>query len=263
MPSADSWTGSRVPLTLLRRRALDRFRALRGDVPYKLPMRFPPMTPVVRFGMALFFGAYILQLILANWLGFPTLPLQLSLDLTNGPTPATGYQIVTYLLAADTSPSGVWAILIGLLFFWLLVAPFEQAYGKKKTIQLMVFTGLATSLAIVPLGFVFRGALYGFSYLSLASFSAFVWAMRHRGQMSFFGMWSMSPMQMLGLVVGLSVIQFLASRDVLSLVAGLVATGAGVAFMELQNRPQRPKRSSGKFRVIEGGAAKSEEKVLH
>ncbi|MBX3250341.1 MAG: hypothetical protein KF901_24395 [Myxococcales bacterium] len=229
-------------------------------------MRFPPLTPVVRALLAIFLVAYVAQLVSDNWLGGRLAELLMLSVPASGPTVANGWQIGTYVLAQNTSPQGVTGFLLSAVFFWLVVSPFEQLYGRKNLIRCLVMSLFGGSLPAFAVGaFFLPGYVYGFSTLTLGCFMAWAWSMRTlRQRANFFGVWEMSPTTMMLVVLGLALIQFLASGNWLHLIADLGATGAGVLFIELLSRPSagggpRTRKGSGPrknphgLRVVKGG----------
>jgi len=247
--------------------------------------RFPPLTPVVRVLLIVFVIGYVWLLIASNWLGVPTLPFDLALVM-NGPfldgglaatlgfhadTPAFRipnlWQVATYVLGADTSPRGVLPFIVQVVFFWLVVSPFELAFGKRRTIQVLVLSLFCGSAPALLFGLGLGGYLMGFSTLILGPLAAYVWMLRIKDQdANFFGVMQMKPAMMIGVVLFLSLLFFLASRNFMELVADLGATAGGIVFMERMSRPPKRKRkqSGGRkrpagFRVIEGGKGDDDE----
>ena len=98
--------------------------------------RFPPLTPFVKKLLIALFGTWILQIILQNWGGVPAFEF-LALD-TARPGVRTLWQLGTHVFAFPTGPQAVFSMLIVLLFLWLMLAPFEQRFGEKRTIQLCI-----------------------------------------------------------------------------------------------------------------------------
>ncbi len=216
-------------------------------------MRFPPLTPLVRICLFLLTGCYIAQLILTVWMG-ATWPAQLVLF----PVPGlhTLWQVATYPLLQG---GAVFGFLLNLVFFWWIVAPFEQTFGRPHTLRLMGAATLGSAVPVLLLGLIFGdssapeslqigpvlgGPLYGTNPHILAALTAFVWAIRFRGNVSFFGLFPLTTKQMLLLILGISALHFLASKDITALISDLGAMGTGLAYVEWMSRgpKEKPKK---------------------
>lgn len=219
--------------------------------------RFPPLTPTVRKALIAFSVAFLLETIADNWLQMGVVSL---LALQIGPiTYQTAWQVFTYVFAQELSPGGFTALLIHLLFLWLMVSPFEELYGPRRTLQLMVLSTLAAALPAVAVGlFIPSAPLFGLSPILLGAIAAFAWSMRGRGRLSFFGVIPMSAMQLLYLILGMSFVFFLLTKNLAALVADLGAIAGGILLIEWiasppRRRSSRKRSSSGPMRVIRGG----------
>jgi hypothetical protein len=225
----------------------------------------PPITPVVKKLMIGLLAAYVLELVLQNWVGIPVYSL-----LALSPAPPSIellWQPVTYVLVWE--PRAVLGFLIALVFLWFIMAPFESRFGSRRTLQLGGVTLLAASIPATVAGLAFPqgAALSGFGPVLIGTIAAVAWSMRGQGQLSLFGVIPMRPVHLIYLVLGVSVLIFLASGNVLELVADLGAVGGGMGFIEWLSKPprsRRPKRPSTKrrkdapFSVIEGGGGGSD-----
>lgn len=214
-------------------------------------MNFPRMTSVVKKLIAGLFVCYVVSLILDGWLQIGVTEL-----LALRPGGPALWQLVTYVLVEPEHP--IW-FLIGLVFIWWALAPFEIGYGPKRTWQLCAVSVLAASLPAYLVGLVVPSPpLFGSFSLWFGGISATTWINRDR-QMALFGMLTMSGKQLLWLFVGLSVLMFLFSKNHTQLIASLGAMGGGIAFVNWMRRPRgasriRKRRTMPKgFSVIEGG----------
>ncbi len=155
-------------------------------------------------------------------------------------------------LAQDVRPQGVMSFLVSAIFCWLVVGPYGQSFGAKRTLQVMAFSLLGGSLPALGVGLLMPGALFGFGTLILGPFVAWAWAMHTMKQTAnFFGVMTMKPTTMILAVLAVSLLHFLASGSFMSLAAVLGASGAGVLFPSLLTRPPpgprpRPRRSAPK-----------------
>jgi membrane associated rhomboid family serine protease len=215
------------------------------------------MTGVVKKLILGLVVAYVGQLVLENWGGIPVVSW---FALTPGG--AGLWQLVTYVLVDLSHPL---MFLLGLLFIWWALSPIETGFGPVRTLQLVAVSIVAGSLPAYLVGFVVRGSppLFGSQTIWLGAFAAMTWLYRD-GQVSLFGVMPMTARQSLLLLVGLTVLMFLASKDHTQLVASLGAMGGGIAFIRWMRRPRTPARVRRKpersFRVIEGGGGGDDER---
>lgn len=205
-------------------------------------------------------AAFVLELVLQNFVGVNVIGL-LALDPANL-GPATPIQMLSYALIERPQSAG--NMLIGLVFMWLIMSPFESSFGPRKTLQLAVSGVLGAALATI----VAAHALPVDSYLYLGSqpiayagMSAMASVMR-RGRILFFGLFPMTSTQLLLVLVGFAALDFLASKDYIMLAGSLGAIGAGLGYVRFMNRTPRPPRkgrtSSPRLRVVRGGSEASE-----
>jgi membrane associated rhomboid family serine protease len=223
--------------------------------------RFPPLTPFVKKLLIALFGTWIVQIILQNWAGVPMFEL-LALD-TGSLGVATLWQLGTHVFAFPTGPQAVFSMLIVLLFLWWMLAPFEQRFGQKRTIQLCIVAAMSAALLGLVTGMLVPAPsrLYGAQAILLGAIAAFAWSYRGQGRMSFFGVIDMKPVHIIYLVLALSALMFITSGDAVALAADLGAIGGGMGFIEWLRRPptrrrrrkRRKKKSS--FDVVQGGRA--------
>ena len=208
------------------------------------------------------FAAWIVQILLQNWAGVPTLAL---LALNTGSLGIhTLWQLGTHVFAFPTGPQAVVSMLLSLVFLWWMLAPFEQRFGQKRTIQLCVVSALSAALLGLLAGLVAPNPspLFGAQAIILGTIAAFAWSYRGQGRMSFFGVIDMKPVHIIYLVLAFSLLMFLISGDAVALAADLGAVGGGMGFIEWLRRPpkrrrRRVKRGQRKssFDVVEGGRA--------
>jgi len=208
----------------------------------------PRLTSFVRKMMIALFGCYVAQLVLEGWLDIPV-----STILALQPGGPGLWQLLTYVLVEGQGP--FW-FLLGLLFLWWVVAPFELAFGPRRTLQLCIAVALAASVPAYLLGVVVPGSppLFGTGPVWFGAIGATAWLYRDR-QMSFFGMFPMSSMQLLGLLVGFSTLQFLFSHNHTHFIANLGALAGGIAFIRWLKRAPTGSRSAGKKRKARGSGS--------
>jgi len=224
--------------------------------------RFPPLTPFVKKLLIALFGTWIAQIMLQNWAGVPIFEF-LALN-TASPGLHTFWQLGTHVLAFPTGPQAVFSMLIMLVFLWWMLAPFEQRFGEKRTIQLCVVAVLSSAFLALIVGLLVASpsALYGAQAMLLGSIAAFAWSYRGQGRMSLFGVIDMKPVHIIYLVLALSALMFITSGDAVALAADIGAIGGGMAFIEWlrqppgrRRRPWRRKKKKSSFDVVQGGRA--------
>jgi hypothetical protein len=215
----------------------------------------PPLTPVVKKLIITLFSAFVLELLLQNFAGFEIVHV-LALDPVHlGPTSI--FQLFTYVLIED--PRGVMSMLIGLFFMWLILSPFEATFGRRHTLELVTAGTLGSALAVILVALIAPITpylLFGSYPIAYAGMAAMTQVMRG-GRMMFFGVVPMTSRQLLLVLVGLSVLQFLASKDHLMLAGSLGAMLAGAGYVKYMARPPRPSQpkrtSASHLRVLRGG----------
>ncbi len=218
---------------------------------------FPPLTPVVKKLVITLFAAFVLELVLVNVAHLGVLRM-LALDPAHL-GPQTLYQLVSYVLVED--PRSVTQMLIGLLFMWLILSPFEASFGPRRTLELSLCGVLGASLSVLIAAQVAPVADYlflGSQPIAYAGMAVMTQIMRN-GRMMFFGVLPMTSRQLLMVLIGLCLLQFLATMDHLMLAGSLGAIFAGIGYARYMTRPSRPQRSKrasgGRFQVLRGGAS--------
>ena len=153
----------------------------------------------------------------------------------------SAWQIFTYPLY---QPPEVFGILLSFVFFWWIVAPYEQSFGKANTLRVLAVTTITAALPVLAFGFLFgdgvsevvragpvnAGPLFSVHSQILGVIAALSWAMRYRGKMSLFGAFSLSPVQIILLLLALSALHFLATTNITNLLADLGAVGGGILY---------------------------------
>ncbi len=226
---------------------------------YSPRFAFPRLTSFIKKLIIVLLASYVLELILMNFVGIPIFNL-LALNASNLGF-ATVWQIFTYVLV--DYPTAVFSLLIGLLFIWLILSPFEMVYGSKRTMQLCAVGVLSGGISAVVVETVISGislgpsGLWGSHTIAYAGMAAMATTMRGR-KLSLFGLFSMTSNQLLLLLVGLSVLMFLATKNLAMLAGSLGAIAGGVWYIRWLSRPRRPKKTrpqskSSPFKVIKGG----------
>jgi hypothetical protein len=212
----------------------------------------PRLSTVVKKLIGTLLAAYILQLVLENWLAVPVASL---LALT--PAGPGLWQLVTYVIVDHGHPI---MFLLGLLFIWWALSPFEIGYGSVRTLQLCAVSTIAASVPAYLAGFIFPGSplLYGSGPLWFGAISATTWLHRDQ-QIALFGAVHMSARQFLWVLLGITALMFLASKNHTQLIADLGSMAGGIAFVRWMKRPRhsgtgRKANPKGRgFKVIQGG----------
>jgi membrane associated rhomboid family serine protease len=219
---------------------------------------FPPITPLVKKLIIALLAAYVIGLVLQNFMAVPITEVLALNPLVLGPL--TPLQLVSHVLVPDRDP--MW-LLISLMFMWLMLSPFESSFGAKRTAILIVCGVLASSVAAIATAQIVPGAAHmhgGSGSISLVAAAAISSVMR-RGRMLLFGVLPVTPRQLLIGLVAISVLQFLASKDLQTLSTSLATIAAGVGYVRYMTRPPRPPRGSrpsgARFRLVRGGGGAS------
>jgi hypothetical protein len=225
----------------------------------------PPLTPFVKRLIIVLASAFVLELVLTNFVSIPVIQLLALWPSMLGVQ--TLWQVFTYVLVEP--PQAVGSVLIGLLFMWLIMSPFELRFGSRRTFELSVVATLSASLAALIVGFVINGSppLFGSNAIAYAGMAATARSIGG-GKLSLFGLVQLTPNQLLGLLAGLAVLMFLATRDHTQLVASIAALAAGVGYIEwMRNGPSMFARTSktrrSGFRVVQGGRDSDRPKWLN
>jgi hypothetical protein len=225
----------------------------------------PRMTPLVKGLLVALIAIYVVLAIVVVWLQMPDIFMMLAL------TPGnlgihTLWQPFTHALVDVPTGQNVFGFLIGLLFLWWMLAPFEERFGAAWVAKLCAISTVSAAIPAIAVG-VFAPALAAGSIVcgawpwALAALAAFA-AIHRNGQVSFFGVIPMRAWVMLAIAIGIAVLQFITSRDVPSFVAQLGAIAGGVGWARWTMRPRSPAKPRAKkkggngrpgFRVIQGG----------
>jgi hypothetical protein len=221
----------------------------------------PRITPTVKQILIGLFAAYVVQLILENFLGMRVFGWLAMLP--GAPMP---WQLLTYVLVDKSNPI---FFLLTLLFIAWTLPTFDLTFGRKRTLQLALVSVLCASVPAWLAGFVFVGApaLFGASPILYGGIATVSWLDRQR-PVSLFGALHMTAQQLLMLFVGLSVLFYMFDKNETRLIADLGALGGGILFANWLRKPRRPKkpperkkaRATG-FKVIQGG--QPDDKMLH
>lgn len=218
---------------------------------------FPPLTPFVKKLILTLLGSFVAELVLQNFVGIDVVHL-LGLDPVRL-GPLTALQLLSYVLVEN--PQAVMSMLIGLLFMWLILSPFEATFGSRRAIELSVAGTLGAGLFAIGAaqltpydGYVFLGS-HPIAYAGMAAMARVM----QRGRIMFFGVVPMTSKQLLLVLVGLSALEFLASKDHIMFAGSVGAIAAGVGYvMYMARTPKPPRKKSGgapRFRVVRGGGS--------
>ncbi|HET8940114.1 MAG TPA: rhomboid family intramembrane serine protease [Polyangiales bacterium] len=222
---------------------------------------FPPLTPVVKRLIITLFGAFVLELLLENFAGIPVIKTLAFDPIDLGPLSVL--QLFSYVLIQN--PREVMGLMIDLLFMWLIMSPFESAFGRRHTIELSLAGTLAGSLAaglVAQLAPLPGWMLLGSHTIAYAGMTAMAQVMGSGRTILLFGVVPMSSKQLLLVLVGFSLLSYLATRDHLQLASSLGAMAAGIGYVKYMSRAPRPsarsKRPSTRFRVVRGGGGRDD-----
>ncbi len=231
-----------------------------------VPFRFPRLTPTVKKLLILLAGAYVATAVVQNLAHFPIFQI-LSLEVgTSAQRVAWAWQPLTYWLTFVPVPDALLSFALELLGLYFFLAPFEEAFGPKRAIQLAVagvvayaLAGIALSVLLLPLEMgPITHPLYGAAGIGLAAFGAFPVVAGNREILLMF----VVPVKAwTAILIGFAVAAMLSllGRDPFILATWAAAIGAGVGYAKWLTRPRsprpkkaRPKRG-GNLRVVRGG----------
>lgn len=220
--------------------------------------------------LGLLLGAYVAQIFLENWLDTPVFEL-LALD-HGRPGIAWAWQWISHIFVAPTTSGQLIFQLISWVFLWWILAPFEARFGFRHLWRLALVALVAESVAATAVSTSLRlmdPPLFGAGAILLAGISAFTRTLPQHGKLSLFGAVSLTPKQLLGVLIGFSVLFFLVSKNLTSLVSDLAALAAGYHFFWFSagfdslsrvlgrrassGRTTRSNGRSKRFDVIRGG----------
>jgi membrane associated rhomboid family serine protease len=216
--------------------------------------QFPPLTPFVKKLLIALFAIFVFAALAQNFASVPIVRL-FALD-TYQLSIATLWQIFTNVLVQ--SPTGVFPLVINLVFIWLILPPFEDRYGPTRTVQLLLTATVCSSVAAIVVGQLvpsYAGFLEGPGPLTLGAMSAYAVLLPPNAEINFFGVLPMRSQHLLWVIVGLSVLGFITSKNLVSLASDLGAIGGGIGFVKyFMQRPPRKrtfqKKGAGKLRVV-------------
>jgi membrane associated rhomboid family serine protease len=221
----------------------------------------PPLTPVVKKLIITLFAAFVLELLLRNFARVDIVRY-LALDPVNPNVALLFTQLLTYVVIE--APQAAEWFLINLVFMWLIMSPFEAAFGRRHTLELIALGALGGSLATVlvaQLAPIPGYRLVGSHTIAYAGMAAMTQVMGGGRRILLFGVFSMTSRQLVILLVVIPVLNYLVTQDHLGLASSLGAMLAGggyVKYMARAPRPSLPKRpSTARFRVVRGGGGRS------
>jgi hypothetical protein len=216
----------------------------------------PPLTPFVKKLIVGLLVAFVVELILQNFVGINVIGL-LALDPGHLGV-LTPLQLVSYVFIEE--PRAVFSMLIGLLFMWLILSPFEVTFGSRHTLELALCGTVVAGLSVIlvallappPAGYAFMGS-HPIAYAGMAAMTQVI----RGGRIMFFGVVPMTSQTLLLVLAGMSLLQFLATTDHLMFAGSIGAMAAGIGYVRYMARPPRASRSKRstppRFRVLRGG----------
>lgn len=220
-------------------------------------LSLPRLTSFVKGLLITLFASYVTQLLLDGWQGIPVRTL-----LALIPGALQPWQLLTYILVDGANPL---FFLFGLLVLWWVLAPFEIGFGARQTAQLCAACVLGAAVPAWVVGLVIPGSppLYGTGPLWMGGLAASTYLYKDR-PMSLFGLGMMTAKQFLLVIVGLSFLMFLFSKNHTHFVADLGGMAGGIGFIHYlrrpRSRPDRRPRPPKNFRVIQGGGRDDNER---
>lgn len=223
-------------------------------------LRFPPLTPAVRTLLIALLALFVVEAVLQNFVGVPVFEW-LALH-TRTLSPATAWQVFTHVMVVPPVPGSVFALGLSALFLWLILAPFEARYGQDRVVQLALFSAVAAAVPALLVGQLMprlSGYVAGPGTITLAAIAAYAAILPAHAEVSFFGVLPMRAKHLIGLIIALSVLGFLTTRDAAQLAADMGAIAGGVGFSKwwmqrptLFGKPRRGRTRGGptKLRAV-------------
>ncbi len=232
-----------------------------------MQFQFPRLTPTVKKLLIGIAAAFVVLAIVENLLGLQIVPwLALNPNVAHPPSAAMLpllWQPFTYWFVAQPVPEAILHLGLTLLFIYFFLAPFEESFGAKRTLQITAVGVLSAALAAIALGLTGVRAAHlvaGPEPIALASFGAFPVIAGNR-QILFMFVIPMRVWTAILIGLGLSALLAITAHDPYIFVTYAAALGAGAGFAKWMTRPRTPKRKPPKrrrsgpdLRVVRGGA---------
>jgi membrane associated rhomboid family serine protease len=206
--------------------------------------RLPPLTPVVRAQLIALLVIFVLAAILRNFVGISMIEL-FALE-TRALSVLTPLQLFTHVFIVSPDPNAIFWLALSGYFMWLILAPFEQRYGARRTIELTIVSAVSAGVPALAAGLLFprlAAPLAGPQTITLTAICAYAVLLPPYAEVSFFG-WMLKPKHLLLVILGFSVIGFLTSVNLAALAADLGAIGGGMAFVKYWMQRPPPRRGS-------------------
>jgi membrane associated rhomboid family serine protease len=218
--------------------------------------RLPPLTPLVRALLITLVGLFVLFAILENFVQMPV--LELFILEPRRLSPWTPLQLFTHVWILPPAPDAVFWLAFSGYFLWLILAPFEERYGRRRVIELVVVSAVSAGVPALVIGQImpgFAGPIAGPQTITLCALSAYAVLLPPYADVSFFGI-MLRPKHLLWVLLAFNAIGFLTSKNAALFAADLGAMGGGIAFVKywMQRPPPRKskKRGPSKLRVVGG-----------
>lgn len=230
--------------------------------------QFPPFTPLVKKICIAVGASSILVLLLDRLAGMVWLFDALALSRVGvrqlGPV-VWLWQVVTHAFVDAPAPGMVLGLGMGLLFFWIMGAPFEIRFGARTLFKLLTVCVLTSGLAAIvvmaipgPLG---DGAVYGVSPMLVGLITGQAATGPLSTRISFFGVLPMTQRTLLIAFGAFMLLMAISSGAYLGLISDVAAGFAGYYYIKALLRPRAAPKKKAKakaknprgFTVIEGG----------
>ena len=124
--------------------------------------RLPPLTPLVRSLLIALVGLFVLFAILENFAQLPV--LELFILEPRRLSPLTPLQLFTHIFIQPPDSNAVFWLLLSCYFLWLIVAPFEERYGKRRVLELVLLSAPSSGVPALLVGQImpgFAGPIFG------------------------------------------------------------------------------------------------------
>lgn len=233
-------------------------------------MRWQSLIPNVPRGtrvlLAVLIGTFVLVEIALGWLELPIAPY---IAIAPGALTPTNLVALPLHILYNPSPNGLSFVFTLYILAWMLGA-LDERFGPKRVYQLTALVAIGAGLAAFLVGWlvVLAGGrplpVVGSGPLVIAAAALGAYLVRHAPEIYLFATVRVTPAQLFGLILGITVLDLLITRSFVHFAEDMAAFGIGILFgRHLEGGPQGARRASRpsatKLRVVKGGG----DRTLH
>jgi membrane associated rhomboid family serine protease len=232
--------------------------------------RFPRLTPTVKKLLILLAATFVVSAVLSNLAGVAVEWLALDLTFASGHYVNLIWQPFTYWLYYPPVPDALFSFALTLLFLYFFLAPFEESFGAKRTLQLIATGVLSTAAGTIALAFLLHAlgvqldpskyVIFGADPIALAALGAFPIIARN-AEIYFMFLVRMKAWHAVLLGLAFAALAAVLARNPFTFAQHAAALGGGVMFARWITRPRSPKKAAPPkrraggpdLRVVRGG----------